>query len=312
MVNSCKTSNFFPKLASSSLSVSGSLDRLSNEVIDEIISYLLPPKEHCRSVSKQDTLAFGLASQRLWNLVLRHVHISNINTAAPWAGKKICYQSSFSSDLSAPFEQDNLTKQILGPGCHSGLQHGRRFWYRQNACPMPVMVKREQTIWIQAIVQAMGIKQMTPEPMTAEADKKQKMNPEELESRATQAKYAILEKQIRGPDLFPQNRVWVLRTLTSREVVFSEEQAPSTFLSLRSRTKRMKIEKETGEYFNFLVLVKIAWSEKGRGHIYLGKWAGHRLDIVEKSIHGEEGGQWKDITKKVEEEFRQSRKWLRI
>lgn len=313
----------------------GSLDRLSNELIDEIISFLLPTRKECdyvspsalagrmftqRMLARQDTLALGLASQRLWVLVLRHVHISHIDAAAPWASKKICYQSSFCFDLPAPFEQDGLAKHILGSDWAPETSIGWYFWRKHTSYTRPTTVKEEQDLWTQALVQAMRIKKSASRSVTEKADKKRKrieIDPEQLNSRAAEERYEILEKQLRGPELFPRNRVWVLRNLTSREVVFSEDQTSSRgreLLGLRSRSKRLKMEKDTGEFFNFLVLMRIAWTNEWRrgGDPVRGKWAGNRLEIVEKGVHDEGAGGWSDVTSEVEEEARELRKKLRI
>ena len=67
------------------------LEGLSNELLDMIIDQL--------EREKVDVIAIGLSSQRLWQVVLRYIHAGYLKCAAPWAGKKMAFQGSYSTDL---------------------------------------------------------------------------------------------------------------------------------------------------------------------------------------------------------------------
>lgn len=67
------------------------LEGLSNELLDMIIEQL--------EREKVDIIAIGLSSQRLWQVVLRYIHAGYLKCAAPWAGKKMAFQGTYSTDL---------------------------------------------------------------------------------------------------------------------------------------------------------------------------------------------------------------------
>jgi len=145
---------------------------------------------------KTDIIALGLSSQNLWQIILRRIHIGYRKAAAPWSGKMIAFQGSYSKDLPEPFEANGLAASITGEKWFGNMCAARRFlWaHRRESTVTPFI---EESGWLKAARSsrdACGI-------------------PETL--------WETIEKQLGCSYLFPKDREWLLRNLTTREVISS-------------------------------------------------------------------------------------------
>lgn len=251
------------------------LEGLSNEVLDMIIEYLLP--------QKPDVVALGFSSERLWPLVCRYIQLDILKRAAPWAGKKIAFQGSDSDDLPPPFKEDGLVQQIVkGDGTGSMSDAKRLFWGLKKS---PPCLNDDQLAWRGAIIAHAG-KILIPD-----------------------SRWKQLEEDMRCSKCFPDDQPWVLRNLTTREIVSSAKLGAGVTVKSKDGTRG------TGD-FNFILLMRTCWSTHPGAWAHLnmhrGEWAGHRFDIVTQAFHesGEFLENWRDVTVEVDLEAKNLRQKL--
>ncbi|KAI0968712.1 hypothetical protein F4678DRAFT_464326 [Xylaria arbuscula] len=99
-----------------------------------------------------------------------------------------------------------------------------------------------------------------------------------------------------GKDFFPANEKWILRNLTTKEIVRPEAIA-------------IDPERISGPFmprlgFGEIVIMRTCWSETDRSEIIVnsrGVWAGHRFDITTLARHEQEtrGERWGDVSDEV-------------
>ncbi|KAF4633543.1 hypothetical protein G7Y89_g4571 [Cudoniella acicularis] len=246
------------------------LDLLSNEVMDLIIEFLIP--------EKYDAIALALSSESLWQLVLRQIHWENLKYAAPWAGKKLAFQGSYSVDSPPSFYEDGLEYEILDPFQHSdgGIRNnGQLFFDKHEEFESPATIKDQKAEWEKAMVAYLP------------------------GSGIPEACHERLRKEVRGPDLFPRDIPWLLRNLTTREVVSADDLADPKSQSSESMSRVLTLDQ--------ILLMRICWTDLwdeervANLNINRGIWAGHKFDIVPKHIHEVEINlqDWRDVTKEV-------------
>jgi hypothetical protein len=163
------------------------LEKLSNELLDIILEHLAPEKD--------DTVALGLCSQFLWQLVLHRIHAGYLKSAAPWANKKIAFQGSYSMDLPEGFKENGLVESITGKSWFGNMCAARRFFWAHTenvACPYS-----EEAAWIEV----------------ARSHRENSQIPETC--------WLTIEEELGCSYLFPKNREWLLRNLTTRETISS-------------------------------------------------------------------------------------------
>jgi hypothetical protein len=166
-----------------SLAKSSPLESLSNEILDMILDEL---------TEKSDRLALGLASQAFWQLVLRRIRARYMKSAAPWAGKKLAFQGSYSMDLPAPFKEPGVV-HIPSRSCN--MCEARRFFWSIYNSTEPVEVRKEQAAWVEA--------------------------GNNLCKGRSEFYWALMEREMKC-DLFPKKTEWILRNLDTREIVSSK------------------------------------------------------------------------------------------
>jgi hypothetical protein len=191
-----------------------------NEILDMIIENLLP--------EKSDVIAFGFSSERLWPLVRRHIQREVLKSAAPWAGKKIAFQGSYSTDLPASFLEDGLAKKIIGGDGFGEMCDARRvFWGGATGkFKSPPTLKNEQLEWRGAVIGHAGTI-LIPDSWWKE-----------------------LEKDMDCTLFFPQEQPWILRNLTTRESVSSE----TLGVIMTTRSKNCSVHGIAA--FNYILLMR--------------------------------------------------------
>jgi hypothetical protein len=196
------------------------LESLLNEILDMIIENLLP--------EKSDVIAFGFSSERLWPLVRRHIQREVLKSAAPWAGKKIAFQGSYSTDLPASFLEDGLAKKIIGGDGFGEMCDARRvFWGGATGkFKSPPTLKNEQLEWRGAVIGHAGTI-LIPDSWWKE-----------------------LEKDMDCTLFFPQEQPWILRNLTTRESVSSE----TLGVIMTTRSKNCSVHGIAA--FNYILLMR--------------------------------------------------------
>jgi hypothetical protein len=98
-------------------------ERLPNELIDEIIEYLIPRSSDLLNASTaalEDYLGLGLSSARLWPLVLQRIHASyaRVSMSGSWACKKVGFHSRNSTLNARQIANYNLKEPGDGRQVH--------------------------------------------------------------------------------------------------------------------------------------------------------------------------------------------------
>lgn len=162
------------------------LEKLSNELLDMIIEHLAPKKE--------DIIALGLSSQLLWQAVLHHIHAGYLKSAAPWAGKKIAFQGSYSMDLADAFNEDGLVESITGKSWFGRMCAARRFFWGH-------------------------VDESLATPFDEEAGWLEAARSHQENSEIPEIYWSTIEEKLGCSCLFPKDREWLLRNLTTQETV---------------------------------------------------------------------------------------------
>lgn len=228
------------------------LEKMPNELLYLIIE---------RVPESRDIIAFGLSSKQLWPLVVNEVQSRYSRTTAPWAGKKIAFTGTWIDRMPQPFfENDGHgTFNDVFPSLHTMFYGGFAGFYHLD-----------------------GFKQWRmPESMYTQKLEYQKAIVDFLPDANASAK-SNLGGIFDFMKYFPQDRVWLLRNLKTRQYISSEALI-------------------NGLSFHHILLSQISFIH---GHDGFGNYAGHRFDIVMKEVHDEETQKdagngprsWKDIS----------------
>jgi hypothetical protein len=157
--------------------------------------------------SKQDILALGLASSQIWLVVLDHIYSPYRSTPALWAGSKVAFMARRTFQIPQPFRGEGLYctfridrfKDVVpmflkfkNPGINSEK-------VKVSSTPVKLMDRD----WIDALDAIKGTWQGLDEVCWCRVR-------EDLETYYK----------------FPQDRVWVLRNLTTAEYVRSDRLHP--------------------------------------------------------------------------------------
>jgi hypothetical protein len=244
------------------------LESLSNELLDTIIEQL--------DGEKLDMISFGLSSQRLWQLVLRHIHAGYLKCAEPWAGKRIAFQGSYSTDLPEGFTENGLAESITGTNWFGNMCAARRFFWQHGL--VPTTPQCEESGWIEAARKHYD------------------------DSMGHGWNWSAIEAQLGCSYLFPKTQNWLLRNLTTRETVSTQR---LSILSARN-AKRGNVHLLE---FDDVLLMRTCWTSiPSRGedelNVHRGVWAGQRFDIVTEKAHDAEANveDWCDVTEVVVKE----------
>jgi hypothetical protein len=162
------------------------LEKLSNELLDMIFEHL--------ATEKKNMVALGLSSQFLWQVVLHRIHAGYIKSAAPWAGKMIAFQGSYSTDLPEAFTENGLAESITGKSWFGNMCAARRFfWAHSEGSPVTPYVDEKD--WLEAA------------------------RSHRLSSAIPETCWWTIEEELGCSYLFPKDQEWLLRNLTTREII---------------------------------------------------------------------------------------------
>ncbi|PVH75795.1 hypothetical protein DL98DRAFT_518392 [Cadophora sp. DSE1049] len=245
----------------------GRFDMLSNELIDMVLEHV--------SEDPVDMMAVGLTCEGFWYPVSQHIHRSYLKNAAPWANTKIILQGSYSTKLPETLVSSPAVGKAGGRnGSRMPPAARKLFWAGWNFdAPKTVIQMEEQ--WRNV----------------AELHKES--------SRIPQNRWSEMQQQLSCSYLLPRDQPWILRNLTTKEVVSSE--GPG-----RRRTRGGK--SSTGMTFENVLLMKTFWTTHPQYGLedkecHPCDWAGHCFDIVTENFHNIEGGEgWRDVTAAVEKD----------
>lgn len=173
----------------------GYFDFLSNEIFDMIFSHL---------DKKRDAVALGLVSIRVWHLVLHNIQ-ANYAAAAPLAGVRLIFQGSYSQDLPPAFIGDGaFFEKFIAPTQSGGFPvragfHARAFYWAHAEFPQAVTAQDQMKEYMVA------------------------MKTHEEHARIGDTEFKVLEKDLACPGLDRDKHDWILRNLTTREIVCSSK-----------------------------------------------------------------------------------------
>jgi hypothetical protein len=247
----------------------GAFDVLSNEILDIIIDNM---------DDKSGIIALGLCCEGLWQIIHRHILRCYIKGAAPWARTKIAFQGSYCYDLPKPFLEDGLLERIV-PDDIPGRSWGRfrRFFYAHGEFDQPAGPQELALAWREA------------------------MDEHKAGSKIPPTRLEQMQKEISYSGIFPQDRTWVLRNLTTQETIDSSKM---DIKWVRNGKQKIKMK------FEDVLMMKICWTtytshEDENLNLHRGVWAGHRFDIVTNEVHSQEKtmDEWRDITDVVLKEL---------
>lgn len=248
----------------------GAFDVLSTEVLDIIVNSM---------EDKTDIVALGLCCEGFWRIIHRHILRSLTKAAALWAGTKIAFQGSYCYDLPKPFLEDGLLERIV-PEEDFWRPWGRfrEFFYAHADFDRPAGPEEVALAWREA------------------------MNGHKDGIKISSARWEKLQDDVSCSEMFPQDRTWVLRNLTTYEFVDSRR------LEANNLKDGMKTK------FEDILMSKICWTtysspEDEHSKLHRGVWAGHRFDIVTSEVHAQDDveDEWGDITDVVSKQIKDLR-----
>lgn len=168
------------------------LERLPSELIEEILDQI-PDHGDSRVDNMENILAFGLSSARIWPIVLHRIHRDYQRALSiNWAGRKVGYHGTFSRFTQA---------QVENYGIETAMFHKLPIDYW---CWEPSQSQLE-TEWTEKIAEIRGF---CPE--------------------LTESEWDQVEQDVSQAYKYPQDRVWVLRNLTTKQFVRSDKLLPPT------------------------------------------------------------------------------------
>jgi hypothetical protein len=170
------------------------IEQLPNELLDQIFDHL--------SEDKQDVLALGMCSASLWSLVHRRVQKDYERYSSTWAGKRAVYMGLgdyeeylFSFGINPTEETQPL---------YSDLVVLQKSAFALNAPEaQPQTTKSIAQEWADGLASA------------------------KCWNGFSTAAWDCIEQDL-SPSMFPQDRVWVLRNLTTCEFIRSDKLQPAS------------------------------------------------------------------------------------
>ncbi|KAF2681609.1 hypothetical protein K458DRAFT_391571 [Lentithecium fluviatile CBS 122367] len=302
------------------------IEKLPNELLDEILDYL--------SEDKKDILALGLSSAILWSLVHYRVQTEYQRSAGIWAGKKVVYLGRSDYDtylgLKGPlFDESQPFHTALAK-----LQYMPR--HPRTPEMRSVITKSVGQEWAEALASARRWNSMRWDSI-AESD------------------WKSIEKDL-SPSIFPQDRVWLLRNLTTCEFIRSDMLQPSAqrkpavrpsnagkgigTLSLGAKmvalfkqgAAALKLRKSNKQVTDWTLSDDLDQTPLMFAQIFLvlacysrqvpydeqcfefqeGRWAGHAFDIVTLDAHTTETKphEWADVSELAVDDVANLRHWV--
>ncbi|KAJ4290300.1 hypothetical protein N0V90_010516 [Kalmusia sp. IMI 367209] len=180
------------------------MERLPNELLDQIFDYLLQ--------EEKDVLAWGLSSSVIWSFILRHVHLEHERTVGMLAGKEVGFYNYIAASDDV-FVCRAVWKEIsptMNPAIHTDQRH------------LSAVTRTPAQRWIEALHAARNRDGSFQTKGWIEF---------------TAADWKNIERDL-SPYMYPQDRVWVLRNLTTSEFVRSDKLQPSARKSSGDASRR--------------------------------------------------------------------------
>jgi hypothetical protein len=234
-------------------------------------------------LEKRDITALGLCSQTLWQHMLERVESAYRNNAAPWADCEIACTGTYLVDLPESFDKDNMALDSVTS--------------RNGQADVPMARQFNWAAWVEY-----------KRPKDNQQDEwRLALRARRIAAAIPESCWAKLEEDVSCSKLFPnptsKGSGWVLRNQTTKEYVricaSSEHNGDCVVHVSSARWLRL----------DDVLIMRICWTtrssyeEKGdlkRGlHLYRGKWAGHRFDIVMQEDSLAERDGWKNITAEI-------------
>ncbi|KAH7139149.1 hypothetical protein B0J11DRAFT_516177 [Dendryphion nanum] len=278
------------------------IETLPTELLDLIIDYVWEKKE--------DVLAFGIASARVWPVVLDRVHRDYKSGAATWASKRVSFHGARSHQSPCGFFEhglDDIISELDGiEEAYFGL--------------------------IKSAYEGQDLKNDTP------------LDSKWMDVLASKRvlDWGKMSENIRidlqSAYMFPQDRIWVLRNLRSQEFIRSDRLRPNPLATADITQSAIKtwicflspvalLSPQSGLQdnaqpvsFGQLLLVLTSFSNKiPRFGITLqsqnGPWAGDYFDIVPLDSHLHETQdskpEWRDVSEGAVNDVSNLRYWAK-
>ena len=244
-------------------------------------------------LSKSDIMALALASPALRPIIISHIRSSYMKVAAPWAGTPIAVLGNYSLDLPPSFMEDGEVfetfatwpqVQATTPRWRRPKNPARRYFWRCAEFSKPVTPQTEEQGWTDALTEL--------------GNQNTHYSLEEI---------GDIDDQLSRSILFPEDKEWVLRNLTSKEYY-----VPQPFPKARNkpRTRLCSFNHYPNEImetarpdvlgFDHVLLLRTCWTSIYGRSERKGKWAGHCFDIVTADAFDHEGREgWVDVSKKL-------------
>ncbi|KAF2252015.1 hypothetical protein BU26DRAFT_248674 [Trematosphaeria pertusa] len=257
---------------------------------------------------KKDVLALGLSSAVIWPAVLHRIHREYAKSTAMWAGKEVAFRG------------ESYFRSWVD-------EHSPAYHYWPEGAPWSVKIAHATATPVQEWNHA--------------------LNTAKLWGRC-QRIWSAVEQDLSHEYMYPQDRVWVLRNLTTQEYIRSdklrptEKEDPKLKTQIPSRSGLAKLtglfkrgaasalKKQKGHQLPdvvydtspltfaqiFVVLTcqsnDLPWSEVPL-HFQEGRWAGHRFDIVTLDAHLKETNayEWADVSELAVDDVSNLRYWVR-
>lgn len=271
----------------------GAFDHFANELMDMIFKYV--------SEDESDTMALAFTCHAFWEMAFRHVRASYLESAAPWAGIRIVFLQNWTRIFPACLNDCKLGQSIMRDSINVRL-HVHDLFQKLDDLEYASDVKTQSQSWVSA----------------ARQHRQEAGIPQPLIDKMIQA--------LSSKSLFPNDQTWLLRNLTTRELVsriapsgLSEDFAERIMTGgSKNRGKEMKedtTKEETAKAtakatrtlrFEDVILMQTCWADKmfevHSSHLVepRGPWAGHRFDIVTEDVHHAESSTgWRDVSAKM-------------
>ncbi|KAF2004224.1 hypothetical protein P154DRAFT_519449 [Amniculicola lignicola CBS 123094] len=260
------------------------IEKLPNELLDLLVDAL---------DEKRDIVALGLASSVLWPVVLHRIHQEYRRCAAPWAGKQIAFHGNYSWSTSQNLVGEGVPRDVIRE-----LNYYRYYWPHRFQCDIFTDVRPMDQGWIDTL------KDIKRQAGFSAAD------------------WIEIERDLSCHYMFPQDRVWVLRNLTTSQYVRSDQlhpnpqavkEAKEPIISIYERLRRFvrtSQQRRTDDCPFTLAQVLLCmtrWSTRrffppeAGPHGLNGSWVGHRFDIVTLDRHNseEDPAGWTDASEEA-------------
>lgn len=295
------------------------IERLPNELLDQILTYIQD--------DKKDVLAWGLSSHFIWSYLLRLVHTEQEQSAGMWTGKELGFYGYIPTSDEDVFQCRSVWDRR--PAVTNAPDFLETYNVDERYMSDVVVTSTQRWAAVLDTVRFFARSPATGWVKLSEADWNN------IENDLFFHKY-------------PQNRVWVLRNLTTSEFIRSDKLQPSArkssenarpkmpsrsstlsrmlkpFSSKTSHGKELLTNPQSDEPFDTspltfaqIFLVLTCHSDLPSHHEIIfgfhdGRWRGHGFDIVPLKTHTAETNEssWADVSELAVDDVANLRYWV--